>query len=248
MISRNIKTVIDLTLGDGSLRKREHDTFPIFDTTHTIKQKQYAEHKANKLREAGLTIVSKEYAGTGKNVGRQYYRVYSHQHPINHTAYKYLYNSGRKAIDRHVLRILDAESFAYLFLDDGGPSTANYSLDRTSKRIYERRFATRYSIATQSFTYDENILLIAWMKEKLNIIGRVYQEKNGHCLIYIHGIENMDKLSALVIPYATKDMLYKFSYQHGARGIPYTKVQRNNDAERLNDVTLIPISDAIVQS
>lgn len=247
MISKNIKTVIDLTLGDGSLRKREHDTFPIFDTTHTIRQKQYAEHKANKLRSAGLTVISKEYAGTGKNIGKQYYRVYSHQHPINHTAHKYLYNSGRKAIDKHLLRILDVESFAYLFLDDGGPSTAIYNLDKTLKRIYERRFATRYSIATQSFTYAENILLVEWMKEKLNLAGHVYQERNGHCLIYVRGIENMNLLRALILPYATEDMLYKFSYPHGSSGIQYTTVQRNNDAERLNDVTLIPISDAIVQ-
>lgn len=247
MISRNIKTVIDLTLGDGSLRKRDRDTFPIFDTTHTIRQKQYAEHKADMLRIAGLSVISKEYAGTGKNTGKQYYRVYSHQHPINHTAYKYLYNSGRKAIDKHVLRLLDAESFAYLFLDDGGPSTAIYTLDKTLKRIYENRFATRYSIATQSFTFAENTLLVEWMKEKLDLVGSVYQEKSGACLIYVRGIENMNRLRAIVLPYATPDMIYKFSYQHGSKGIPYTTMKRNNDAERLNDVTLIPISDAIVQ-
>jgi len=227
MISKNIKTIIDLSLGDGCLRKREKDTYPIIDMTHSIRQQQYAEHKATLLREAGLTVVSKEIKGTGKNTGKQYYRVYSWQHPFLHTAHKYLYNSGRKAIDKHLLKLLDEASFAYYFLDDGGVSTTILGLSKTVRRIYTQRFAHRYGIAAMAFSREENLLFIDWMQATLNLRARLYTEKKtGSNWIYISDIENMNRLRTIVLPYATDDMLYKFSYQHGSKGIPATLVAR----------------------
>lgn len=238
MISENVKRIIDLTIGDGNISKNGRAVNARLKLEHSIKQRGYLWHKIKLLEDIGIqgkeqeNIKKLNYKGDIRE-----YTTYSYRtlvHPDISTAYKWLYNKGRKAIDKALLKQLDVISLAYWFMDDG---TANKTNKTQSKHpIYGRytyMFDTykimSYTLQTNSFTYDEVRLIQYWIKDSFDI-DTIIQLARGLPEIRISSIENKDKFRTLIKPYLLPMFYYKMDGVHQFSGLQYISVQ----SERLS--------------
>jgi hypothetical protein len=225
-IPKDIKLLIDLTLGDGyiGLKSNKYTTMRI---EHAIKQKAYAQHKERLLTDAGFNVLSRELTiENGKNAGKSYYRIDIHGDNRLATAHKHIYNKGRKFIDKHLLRDLDILSLAYWFMDDGSAKLSHYNLKKDQKVIYELPKIGVYKFSHCGFTFDENKLFCDWLKYKFNIDAMVI--KHGKFYVSaIYTISAKDRFRYLIEPYIIPSMYYKIMFPHSFSGIPFTKTLRN---------------------
>lgn len=227
MLPANIKLIIDITLGDGWVGKRRETNDAYFVCEHGDKQMDYARYKEALLNSFGYAThnyCKVNNNPTSKNFGKKYYRFYTDTNKDFNTAMKHLYNKGRKTIDKHLLRDLDAESLAFWFMDDGCAKTIQYSLTKTTKILYEKKIVNSYKLSTNCFSYDENLLIVAWLKEKFGLVAKAKYYKNYTTCIYVTDIFNKDLLRNIIYRYVEKVpcMEYKLSYPHKFAGIPYT--------------------------
>lgn len=221
MLPSNIKLIVDFALGDGWIGYHHAGSkSPYLRIEHSQKQIFYAQHKEQRLLNAEYELSSRLYTPkTGKNVGKFYYQVNTRQHKDFDTARKWIYNKNKKTIDRALLRNLDSESLAYLFMDDGSAKHSQYNINKDKSRTYFERPKTHcYRLATMCFSYDENLLLLAWLKEKFDIIAKIERKYNSFGII-IFGTENKDKFRSTISPYITEDMLYKIQAPHTYAGM-----------------------------
>lgn len=245
MIPETIKLLIDLTLGDGwigfngnSIRGR---------IEHSIKQKEYAEHKAFLLQSADLPITTRAYISTThKNAGKEYFQINLLTHPDLSAARKWLYNKNRKSIDKALLRQCDERTLAYLFMDDGCAHLSNYNLGRYEKFIYAQSKTHAYRISTNSFSYDEHLLFQDWL---LSFgICSTLEKQNKTFRTIICAEQSKDIFRNIIKQFIIPSMQYKISKPHSFKNIPFTQQPRENkDRKRLNEETLSINSDAIVQ-
>ncbi len=241
MIDKNLKTVIDFMIGDGFVDgKRKESRIRI---EHSIAQKEYAYYKYNKLLELGLPVSIREYTSTTtKNNGRQYVRIDSRQHPIFSTAYKYLYNKGRKAVDKSLLKQLDAESLAYWFMDDGyAKHTHSLQKKTAAGKIYYdyvRPITSLYGLCTDSFTYEENLLICDWIKQTFDIWTRPHKHSKTTWRVYFGPLEAKDKLLQHIKPFIIPSMKYKISAPHSFKDIPFV-IKDENGFDITKDYDLI---------
>lgn len=228
-----VKTLIDFTLGDGSI------SFPLtdkrgarFKLEHSIKQRDYLWHKAQILRDLGLdgNEVIQDRVVKGKTYQTISYVTKNHQSIL--TARKWLYNQRVKKIDKALLRQLDARSIAYWFMDDGsGPKTKKSSSIVDGKRytyIYPEHKIERYTFSTYNCTLDEINLIRDWFLSEYSIETHAKLDKRSkNCLgvfISIDGIENKDKFREVVKPYIIPSMQYKIDGVHTFKGLQYSAV------------------------
>lgn len=255
MLPKNIKLIIDFTIGDGWIGyRRPTDKKAQYICCHSFVQADYCKYKEQKLIEAGygITGIDRVVDNTkSKNFGKRYYTIYAKSHIDFSTAHKHLYNKKVKTIDKHLLRDLDAESLAFWFMDDGCAKTVQYNQKETIRYYYETRKVNGYKLSTNCFSLDENILITSWLKEKFDIMSKVSFADNSYH-INIYQIESKDKLKSLLLPYVEQIpcMMYKLSYPHTFANIPYTIVPRVNNLARVeterNDSSILE-DDATVQ-
>lgn len=235
MIPKNIKLIIDITIGDGWIGYRDNKRrFPYYICEHGEAQIDYCKYKGNLLKEFGYEITEWDKVNTketSRNFGRRYYRIYSREHLDFHTAHKHVYNKKRKAIDKHLLRDMDVESLAFWFMDDGSVHTTNYILTKHTKVIYNQKYADRYNLATNSFSYGEQLLIVDWLKEKFNLDAKIIlNNKRKTYTLNFYGIENKTNLVSLLKPYIEKIpcMLYKISYPNSNKDLEVIdRIDRN---------------------
>lgn len=224
MLTREIKTLIDFTMGDGYIGMRNGRKNAWMRIEHAEKQIEYAQHKEQRLREIGLPVRSKLITVlTGKNAGRSYYRVDVNQHPLLTTAYKWTYNKGRKAIDKTLLRSLDEESLAYWFMDDGSAKLVKYNQKPNVRYYYDTAKVGSFKFSNQSFTYEENELFVQWLLS-FGIQAHI-QTSNGH-EVHISTIEAKTKFVEIIKPFILPSMYYKIQNPLSFEGIGFTIVQR----------------------
>jgi len=223
MIHTKIKTLIDVTIGDGYIGKKTNDSY-YYECGHAIKQSEYVLAKKALLESVGYTTGIRSYTvKSGKNTGKAYIHCRAFACPEIRTAHKYLYNSGVKAIDRHILRILDAQSLAYWFMDDGYAKTAKYIKKGTTRYIYEIPKTGNYGLATDSFTLKENQLIKDWLSEKFSIESTIIHSMNSWNIAIYH-IESKDLFRSLIAPYIIPSMQYKIQNPHSFKDIPFVVI------------------------
>lgn len=66
-----------------------------------------------------------------------------------------------------------------------------------------------FRLNTQSFSKDENLLLIKILKKKFDLNCSLHKQRK-HFVIYIKA-DSMPKFRELVMPYLQKSMLYKLN-------------------------------------
>lgn len=238
MIPENIKCIIDFTLGDGYISYIETGKRQArLKIDHSIKQREYLWHKIEVLNSYGF--YGHESIQTRVIKGKEYQTVsyVTKVYPEITTAHKWMYNSGRKAIDNALIRQLDAKSLAYWFMDDGsGPKTYRSSSIVNGKRYtykYSEPKIERYTLATYNCTRDELQLIQNWLFQKYNIITHVKLDKRAKtCLgafLSIDNIDNKDIFRSIIQPYIIPSMKYKIEGAHTFKGIHYSQVETERE-------------------
>lgn len=236
MIPRELKMLIDFTMGDGYIGMSQGRKNARMRIEHAEKQRAYAEHKELLLRSIDLPVRAKLITViSGKNIGKSYYRVDINQHSLLTTAYKWTYNKGRKSIDKALLRQLDAESLAYWFMDDGSAKLVKYLQKSNYRYYYDTPKIGAFKFSNQSFTLEENQLFVDWMKEKFDINARI--TNNNGLEVYISSIPEKQKFLNTIKPYIIPEMYYKIQYPLDFKDIGYTIVQLNRLSEKGVDST-----------
>lgn len=91
---------------------------------------------------------------------RQQFRVQSKAHPKLTAIRNRIYIDRTKVIDPHMLTMMDAEALAIAFMADGG---------RKNAELVDGSISPLYRIHSNGFSYGDNMLLAAAIKEKLDI-------------------------------------------------------------------------------
>lgn len=194
----NVKNIIDFAIGDGHLRTNYKNYY--YSEGHSAKQGEYLLHKAEVLRTMGYNVTIKEYEYNNK----PYVRIWTGVHPDFSTAHKYLYNKGRKAIDKNLLRQFDARTLAYWFMDDG-------SFDSRKKDL---RYTHRYELYLTAMLETEVDDIRQWLLTAFDIATKKYFHSGDGYALFITDIANKDKFRDTILPYYHKSMLYKIELPH----------------------------------
>ena len=238
MYNYTVQTLIDFTLGDGWLGyKSEKHKLPHFRVEHSAKQKEYAQHKCDILNDLGLLSTCVE-------TKRGNWYTSSVQSEFAKTAHKYLYNKRRKSIDKALLREMNVRSLAYFFMDDGGAHIKRRKKLGKYNYIYEKPFIDAFSLATCSFTIEENNLLIDWLRETFSIRARLNILKQKYPRIVIDGAEAKNTLVCTIEPYIIPNLRYKIDKPLTTRGMSFEK---HLYGERLNESgTITSVCDSLI--
>jgi len=169
------KYIVAFTYGDGYLDSDSAKKYSRFQANNIIDNKDYVEWRAGILR--NLTEVTiKEVEDTRHSNRKTILSTLTRQHPMYSKVRSRLYLNRRKVIDPHYLTLMDWETLAILYMDDGSlrDVTQNYK-----GRIYHNYYP---NIATCNYSYGDNWLLKKAIKEILGIefnINKHSVNKNG---------------------------------------------------------------------
>lgn len=171
-----LKYVWAFTLGDGCLTVSKNKHRIKNNINYTFDCSQISEHEDYILWRAdilsnitGVYIQERQFSN---NNTKLQLRTTTGRHPFFTTLRQRMYLNNNKIIDPHDLKLLDWETLAILYQDDG-------SLSLKDKK-YNLHIL---SLATESFSYGDNILLQRAIKDKTDILFRVQKcIHNGHTL------------------------------------------------------------------
>lgn len=133
-------------------------------------------------------------------------RLQSRRHPFLTKIRNRVYIDRHKVIDPHMLKLMDAEALAIIFMADGGS-------------CLDKRWDTphaRLSLNTKGFSYNDNMAISKSIYDKFGIRSTVCRH-NKYYYINIKAADNMLFINT-VAPYIKKSFLYKLE-----RIAPYIK-------------------------
>ena len=122
-------------------------------------------------------------------------RLVSRRHPFLTTLHDRIYIDGKKVLDLHMLRLLDAEALAIIFMADG----TSFMVKGTSRCIL--------NLCTKGFSEADNLALSKAIYDRLNIRSSVKRDGKYFYL----SIKSTDILRFvyLVRPHIKPSFLYK---------------------------------------
>lgn len=170
-------------LGDSSYyHNKKTITF-----SHCDKQKEYLEWKWNQIQELRKSDILHTFnTWNGNKYGRSYFYSYVEDDDFCIFLCKHLYaKNGRKKISERYLSKLDILALSIWWMDDGSLCVAN-------KNRYGK-------LSTNSFNYEENILIQNYFKKKYDINTDIKIEKGTYFLRF--NASAMIKLITLIYPY-----------------------------------------------
>ncbi|WP_353093803.1 hypothetical protein [Tissierella praeacuta] len=181
-IERNI--IIGSLLGDGTLSKYGRSLNACYRENTGISQIEYRKWKADKLKNLDFKINS--------NGG-----IYSPSHPIYTELYKMFYPNNFKIIPKDELEMLNHPiGLACLFMDDGSLVINNY------KKSHSITLFPQILLYSQSFTREENIMLMEHINETFNIEFKLSKRKDGsNYILKINKRNEVYKFLEIVKPY-----------------------------------------------
>jgi hypothetical protein len=153
--------LIGSILGDANLSRGNGVNFYL-EETHSPKQRDYLLWKSEILKILGCSTQYRKFFNqdTGKNY--KSFRLKTKSYPILTEFRKKFYPSGKKAINVEVLEKLNELGVTVWFLDDGHVTIPE----------------SLVVFSTDSFTYDENVLIQKFFEKKWNIHPKV-GKRNG---------------------------------------------------------------------
>jgi hypothetical protein len=263
MISDRIKYLIDFCIGDGHLANYMYSSGTrngqgsfVYKLTHCYKQREYLFHKIRILENLGFTGRLNEYK---KSLNGKLFPMYEytlHSDDDIKAAHKHIINKGRKAIDKHLLSILDARSLAYWYLDDGSSNKTNKSSSSPGNGFryyytYPIPKLSHFSLYTYSFTLEEHALIIEWLQNKFDIGATLVNAKRDGLYIKISELSERQKFINIIEQYVPVSMKYKIDGVLSYSGIEPIKIEKKFiiHGERPNDETPTDLSeeDAMAQ-
>lgn len=212
-----MKLLADMVIGDGCIITRYVNTkYPSFKVAHSAKQTEYAEYKANRLNELGIET-RKHISSTG--VITITTKGIKELVDIR----QMLYYGKTKILSDRYMRMIDAESLAIIFMDDGSKNTVNRYKVREWDYYYDEPFIKQYRIALCNFTVGEVEKFSGFLSAKFNISSRVLVS-NTYPYIIITTTEAKNRFRDLIYPYVIPSMRYKLDGKISRRGISFRKV------------------------
>jgi len=229
MLPLEVKLIIDLSLGDGYIGGSDAKGY-YYRCVHSIKQRDYVDHKAEMFRNIGFTVNPTERFSES-SFGKHFYGFVVYTKHAK-TAKKYLYNQKVKTIDKNLLSMLDRRSLAYWFMDDGCVDHYNKSKSKSTGKLYtyETPFARAYRFATHAHTLQELELLCSWYYEKYAIVAKPARtNRAGQYNTSITLKPSKDIFISLIKDYVIPSMEYKVKYPHSLKGVNYTITETVRD-------------------
>lgn len=142
------------------------------------------------LKVTGVTINDRiDYNTDGYNREQQV-RLESKCHPFLTTIHERLYIDGKKVIDPHMLKMMDAECLAIIFMADGSVTERGY-----------------VNLNTKGFSYADNLILGKAIFEACGICTNI--NRNGQYYYLRVPVKDSGKFFETVFPYVTKSFYYK---------------------------------------
>lgn len=208
------------TLGDGALSSLKPYSRNIEETNigrkrtginshYYLKQlsvhKDYVDWQASILeRLTQVTIrANKAYVDNRGYSIKEQLELTTRSHPFYTTLRERIYYNGLKAISPHDLKLLDWETAAIFYMDDGWLDTK----ETKTKGLY-----IRASIASHSFTYGDNTLLRDAFAEKLGVHfdTKRHKQKSGEYKWFLQtSKDNAKRFLEGITPYIKPSFEYK---------------------------------------
>lgn len=205
------KIVAASLLGDAHLSwdKRSKNGNSGFVLTQILPHKDYLAYIQSYLETLTTTNLSKardavdDVTILGVRTSQQEtWKLLSRLHPFYTKFRERMYPNGHKVVDPHYLTLIDAQFLANWIQEDGWLSA---SLHKGKHIQYH------LEIASQSFSYADNMLLRKALKERLDLDFNVTQFtiKSGLKYRLRASAKDIDKIIQLVEPYIVPSFMYK---------------------------------------
>lgn len=186
--SEEEEVLLSCIMGDGCLFKNKENINYRMNLAHSEKQKEYFLMKYEAVKEF-IGVDYKFVSQFNKKTNKTYY-AYKFQSKVNPyftIMYDKWYKNGKKIMPSDIKKVLTPKLLAYKFFDDGFLTVSGFSI---SMDDYDKESVSNYRNAIlENFGIETNI-------------------HKGGKVIYIPSSQK-EKFKKLVIPYATKDVLYK---------------------------------------
>ena len=184
------KLLTFFTLGDGNLEM--HGKHARMRVSHNVQNRDYLDWIKSVMEE--VTSVT-EYERIKQQEHHSTNIVLSSKtHPVYTTLYDRIYLNGRKSIDPHSLKLLDAQALAILLMDDGSSAKKDGKL-------------TSLYLHTNAFSYGDNLLIKKALEEQLGLMFNVLRNRKWYEL----RLRNKDypKLYDMCMPHMFESFYYK---------------------------------------
>jgi len=181
--------IYGIVLGDGCLRvEKKYKKSANLSTCHCIKQKPYLEHIKNVLDMEEIKE-NKCVAGVSGYSNNYIYKTRSKNSVEYKQIHDIFYPNGKKTITEENIKLIDKTSLAYWFMDDGSRSDNTHTLN------------------TQAHTYEEQIIIQKYLKNKFNLDCKIKTDKKLYWLNFDRNSGR--RLCKIISPRVVECMRYK---------------------------------------
>lgn len=125
-------------------------------------------------------------------------RLESNRHPLLTTLRERIYIDNHKVIDPHMLKLMDAESLAIIFMCDGG-----VSLDKRNPKPH-----AKIALHTKGFSYADNMALSKAIYDSTGVVTNVNRHYQYYFLVVVTKSHKL--FYETVKPYIKSSFDYKF--------------------------------------
>jgi hypothetical protein len=159
------KYIVAFTYGDGSIGY--HGKNCRFGATCIIDNMDYILWRKSILENLTPVLVYENSKDLPNH--KRIFKTNSRTHPTYTKIQNRMYHDGRKTIDPHYLKLMDWETLAIFYMDDG-------SLRNVTQTYKENTYSNKYpNIASMSFNYAENLMLRNCFKDILGIEFNIHK-------------------------------------------------------------------------
>jgi hypothetical protein len=209
MTNEQKSIVLGSVLGDGCLKLAPHSKNARLTIGHSITQLEYLKWKCEKLTPFSRKITLDQKAKTKIISGidansKDFYKFFTIAHPDVTDFYKRYVIDGKKRINKHIIDELDLVSLSILFADDG------------SVYIDKRNNVPTCMISTNSFNYDEQLILVEALRKffygtiKIDVQGNIGR---NDLYIRMYRTEEIKKFLASIASILPECIHYKLHLQ-----------------------------------
>lgn len=197
--------IIGMVLGDASLSKITSKQNSRLCIGHSIKQKNYCKFKFEVIKKAlQLEYNLKKYEVFNKKSNKTYitYQGSTKVHRYLTKIRKLMYVNNKKIVSEKMLDYLEEKGLAFWFMDDGG-----------KRPNHKRKFINGLFLSTQSFSYEENLIIKNWFLKKHDIKTSIVKHGHGKFRLNFNK-ENSYKLKKIIEPHVLPEFKYKLILEY----------------------------------
>lgn len=203
-------------LGDGSAEFDPHRAR--YRTNHSLKQKEYVDWLHSKLER--LTRKSPRVINNG-GWGTLNYTFSTLGHKDILSMASELYIDNKKTVTLEYLNKLKPLGLAVWFMDDGSKDG---------------------SLSTHSFSYEENLIIQAYLKDKWGLESIIYEDKPKNLFFIYIKHSSLKTLRNIIRPYVPECMQYKLGVGEYKNELPTLQALKGGeDVTTLNEDELLNI-------